>query len=170
MADATTRDIGPQFFDSQGNAMMIDDHIFEVGEQITIKNNVFNDHIDSKQTGTLELLIQDYRLGQTVETIKRFDFEMTHKTSKMFEWDHTFTKIGLFSFESDVSSTSPYGISEGFGKDFSVVDKHSKAYAENNGCADDLEIVLKPNFSTVVCVTESTQDDLIDRGWHAHAK
>ncbi len=150
--------------------MMIDDHIFEVGEQITIQNKIFNDHIDSKQTGTLELLIKDYRSERIAETVKIFDFEMTHKTSKMFEWDHTFTKTGVFSFESDVSYPGPYGVSEGFGTDFSVVNKHSKTYAENNGCPDDLEIVLKPNFSTVVCVTESTQDDLIDRGWHTHAK
>ena len=66
--DATTRDIGPQFFDSQGNSMMMDDHIFEVGEQIQIQNEIFNDNIDSNQKGTLELLIQDYRSGQTIET------------------------------------------------------------------------------------------------------
>ena len=107
----------------------------------------------------------DLKSEQVVETVKTLDVDLQHNTSKSFEWDVVFTKKGIFSFVSRITYTDP-NISAAFDSDIAVVDRLSKTYAENNGCPDKLKVIMKPTFSTVVCVTEDTQDELADRGWH----
>ncbi|NIU02245.1 MAG: hypothetical protein GWN01_15485 [Nitrosopumilaceae archaeon] len=49
---------------------------------------------------------------------------------------------------------------------FVVVEKYSKAIGTNGACKNpDLMHVIKPNYSSVICVTPSTYQQLHDRWW-----
>ncbi len=153
-----------QFIDSQNNVISVSHHIFETGKSVKMQNNIHN-NLDSNLKGVWKVLIQDPRSGKTVETVKVVDIELLYENSKLFEWEQIFIKKGMFSFISIISYPDHQAI-EAFDSDIVVVDKLSKAYSKNNGCPEELEVIIKPDFSTVVCVTDNTLDDLTDRGWH----
>ena len=46
-----------------------------------------------------------------------------------------------------------------------VVEKFAKSYVENNGCRDGFGHIIKPGFSSLVCVSSDTYQKLVQRGW-----
>ena len=50
---------------------------------------------------------------------------------------------------------------------FPVVGEYSKAADEHGNCKnDELSRVIRPDFSSIACVYDSTRAELVKRGWH----
>ena len=50
---------------------------------------------------------------------------------------------------------------------FSVVGEYGKAADEHGNCKnDELSRVIRPDFSSIACVYDSTRAELVERGWH----
>ena len=50
---------------------------------------------------------------------------------------------------------------------FKVVDEYGKAADEYGNCKnDELSRVIRPDFSSIACVYDSTRAELVERGWH----
>lgn len=50
---------------------------------------------------------------------------------------------------------------------FKIVGEYGKAADEHGNCKnDELSRVIRPDFSSIACVYDSTRTELVERGWH----
>jgi hypothetical protein len=79
---------------------------------------------------------------------------------------YTPAKTGYIDINVDISYLIPQGKGEGSGILFTVVDDFGKAFAKNNHCKEGFAAVIKPNYSSIVCVSEETSHKLAQR-WNS---
>ena len=143
----------------------ISQHVHEVGQKVKYQQRFDNNSTNSDQKGTLKLIFYHSITHDDFEHLKTFDFNIKLQTYEIFEIDYTFTKTGSFVIETVPTIAEPYYLG-GNSYLFSVVDKYSKAYEKDSGCNENFRSVTKPDYSTVVCVSENTYRELLQRGWN----
>lgn len=103
--------------------------------------------------------------GQLISQSQNFTISEIPKT---FKFSYTPQNVGIFSFTKGAMSHT--GVSSGEQTQFiAVVEKFSKAMEFNGQCKKpfpEFSFVIKPDFSTIVCVTMDTKQILKERGWH----
>lgn len=87
---------------------------------------------------------------------------------KTFKFSYTPSDVGNFQYtRGTVSHTDVFA--NGLTVTITVIDHYSKAMHESNGnCKSpfpEFKLVIKPDFSTGVCVTMDTAKILKERGW-----
>ncbi len=138
--------------------------VFEMEQDMQIQQIVYGRSIPEFSNGTLSFLVLD-DLRDTLVSVSENDFNSWQVTDKLISTTHTPADLGIF--RTFLHEEIPATDSEGTGtvNAFYVVEKFSKTFEKNNECNEGLESVIKPNFSTVVCVTKDTRTSLVERGW-----
>ena len=149
------------FYNYQGETLP---DVLEASKEIRIQQREFNDSPTQDNQGTIEFIITN-TTDNLIKTSGIHEFSIRKNESELFSLPFT-PELGLFILNVETNYLIPNTDSEKQTKTFQVVMEHSKAYSKKNGCDDGFTHVIKPNFSTVVCVTDDTQKTLRDRGWH----
>jgi len=154
------------FTDMEGNP----DRIYLTGQQIQFIKNIENDR-DYVLTGDLELKL-DENSRDFYEIILEYQFTVPIGQTDTPNTFWTPEQSGFYKFSIITNYDNPTGEDEGVlvheeGFDhFTVVDKFSKAFHPDNlNCRLDFYPIVKPDYSTVVCVSNDTMDILAKRGW-----
>ena len=145
--------------------MRLSGHVFEVGNQIKLQQRIDNNSYNSEQKGTLNFYFYPSLSQESSEFHKSFDFDINPHTYEIFVVEHAVGKPGFFVIETDPIMEEPYQLG-GYSYLFSVVDEYSKGYEKNNECSENFRSVIKPDYSTVVYVSDDTFFKLTQqRGW-----
>ena len=103
-------------------------------------------------------------------SLSNFNFHVKAADFETFRVTHNPDQTGRFLLTMVLSEEGNAGIldlSEEMTHIFYVVNGYGKVFKENNACPKEgHKPVVKPNFSSVVCVTEETKSTLVNRGWH----
>lgn len=136
----------------------------EIGKEIQFVKKVSNDATLTSIGNVAFYIGNEHSLPK--EILKTSDFSIKSGQSEMFSTVYTPTKIGSLIVHMDVNYLIPQGSTESDSVGLVVVEKYSKAFAKNNGCADEFVAMSKPHFSSVICVSKETSHELMNR-WNS---
>ena len=186
------RNIGDQFTEEEINDMLgiyyagfysTDNKklspIFEIGKEVRMQEKIFADSYwpsipRDNLSGTVYFMILDnptqsmrYLDEDEYKMVEKFTKEFDLSTSslpKLFSQPFVPTQTGKFTYiiSTKVLPDNTGGKSTG---GLIVVEKFGKSYAENNGCKENFTKIIKPIFSSLVCVSLDTYSKLLERGW-----
>ena len=152
---------GFQVYTSDGKLQL---SYLKVGEEIRLEDGVYN-NATLTSIGNIEFYIRDAPDGHK-DMLKTYDFSIKSGESEKFSTMYTPAKTGYIDITVDISYLIPQGKGEGSGILFTVVDDFGKAFAKNNHCKEGFAAVIKPNYSSIVCVSEETSHKLAQR-WNS---
>ena len=158
----------PEFFDylftdMDGNP----DRIYQTGQQIQFVKNIENNE-NYTLTGNLELNLDESHLDFH-EMIFDYEFSIHVGEDGVPFTFWTPKQPGFYKLSITSSYDDPVKgdtIHEEMWDHFTVVDKFSKAFDPDDlNCRLNFYPVVKPDYSTVLCVSDDTKDVLKERGW-----
>jgi|GEM_PF-2813362 len=152
---------GFQVYTSDGKLQL---SYLKVGEEIRLEDGVYN-NATLTSIGNIKFYIRDAPDGHK-DMLKTYDFSIKSGESEKFSTMYTPAKTGYIDITVDISYLIPQGKGEGSGILFTVVDDFGKAFAKNNHCKEGFAAVIKPNYSSIVCVSEETSHKLAQR-WNS---
>lgn len=136
--------------------------ITEMGEQITIQKTVSNPFSNQETQIELEFFIFDNQ-KENPELIGKLH-DVTNFTSQIYQQNYTVEKSGRFFISVELTYLYDERYNETISRKLMVVDKISKAF-ETGRCKGELEHLFKPDYGSVVCVSDPSKPKLLDRGW-----
>lgn len=153
--------------------------IFELGERVLMQEKLFAESSpsyapDGNLSGTVNFMILDNPTSSMMyleeneynmveKFVNEFDLNISN-LPKLFSQPFVPAQTGKFTY---VISTNLHPDNTG-GKTTGgliVVDKFGKSYVENNGCKEGFAKIIKPDYSSLVCVISETHSKLVQRGW-----
>ncbi len=134
---------------------------FELGDQIMIKHYVKGETYDQRN---YQVTIQSEDHAENKQIIDRFTLAILPEQEQSGTTFYTPPNSGKYTLQVKFVEINANISAFNQNSNFVVVDNFSKAY-ENHHCAVSLSPVIKPNYSSIVCVTDDTQNKLILRGW-----
>ncbi len=137
--------------------------IIELGEQITIEKKVFNPFPDKETQIELKFFILDNQ-KKNPKLIGQLEDVLNFKNDRIYQQNYTSEKTGRFFASVELSYLYDERYNETQSFDFTVVEKISKAF-ESGRCKGELEPMLKPDYGSVVCISDPSKPKLQDRGW-----
>ncbi len=186
------RNIGNQFTEDEINDLLgiyhtgfysIDNKnissVLEIGKEVRMQEKIFtNSHFPSVPQGSLSGSVDFMILDNSAQSMRYLDeseYKMVEKFTNEFDLN-TSSLPKLFSqpFVPEQTGKFTYVISTSVSPDNTgrkvtggliVVEKFGKSYVENNGCKEDFAKIIKPNFSSLACVSLDTSSKLLERGW-----
>lgn len=140
-------------------------YAFEKGNKMMhppMQNATYADH----QKHDLDTRKQRNEFHQNSEFAKSFEFKVNPEKPFLVKSSFSLPDSGLYTHQFYKKlKNSPAVIESSMGGTV-VVEKFSKAIGENNICKNDnLRILIKHDYSKVVCVSGQTAWKLIERGW-----
>lgn len=150
-----------QVYSSDGNHYS---KFIKIGEETHLEKGISND-ADLTSIGTIEFYIRDAQDNHR-DVLKTYDFSIKSGESEKFTAVYTPTKTGYVDINVDINYLIPQGDIASSSGLFIVVDDFSKTFAKNHTCKEGFEIMVKPHFSSVVCVSKESSSKLADR-WNS---
>jgi hypothetical protein len=109
-----------------------------------------------------------YNIGEDGKLISQSQNFTISEIPKTFKFSYTPQAVGIFPFtKGSISHDGIWGGEQG--QSITVLEKFSKAMKLNGQCKKpfpEFALVVKPDFSTAVCVKMDTKQILKERGWH----
>lgn len=146
----------------------------ELGSEIQLRYNTTDNTVTGNSSGTVEFFVrEDSILTEFLTWDEYYDTaqilgisEFNSNLSKTQTHSHSFLpkQVGPHMYHFQIYYNIPKGESHGIAVPFFIVEKFSKAYSENNGCRDGFEVLMKSDFSTIVCVTHDSASKITQRG------
>ena len=137
--------------------------IIELGEQITMKKIVSNLFPDKETQIELKFFILDNQ-KENPKLIGQLEDVLNFKNDRIYQQNYTSEKTGRFFASVELTYLYDERYNETRSFDFTVVEKISKAF-ESGRCKGELEPMLKPDYGSVVCISDPSKPKLQDRGW-----
>lgn len=153
---------GFQMYSDEGNQYY--SGFIKVGEKMNLEQTISNENTLTS-IGNIEFYIRDAQDNHR-DILKTYDFSIKSGESEKFSAVYTPAKTGHVDVNVDINYLIPQGDTSKRSTLLTVVDNLSKAFAKNYTCKEGFEIMVKPNYSSVVCVSKESSSKLAER-WNS---